>query len=215
MFDALNRKLPNQGLAPECNDFKVLKDSLQWLNNWETAMVKKEIKPNEFLTTTTSRGLRITLQSTLHMCRYLIEKFNFDYLLTGKVNQDNLKKFFGTICQSAGCNDHPNCPTSLQLYKLLSVYSVIKPPKFSNCTVSDDRLPSNLIKISDLKAVFGEKGEAKSSMYFREIQKKLDTVLEYENWEADDLIEDYDLITAHDYDLSLILDYIIYYVTGF
>ncbi|XP_024893271.1 uncharacterized protein LOC112468370 [Temnothorax curvispinosus] len=201
MFDALNRKLPNQGLTPECNDFKVLEDSLQWLNNWETAMMKKEIKPNEFLTTTTSRGLRITLQSTLHMCRYLIEKFNFDYLLTGKVNQDNLEKFIGTIRQSAGCNDHPNCPTFLQLYKLLSVYSVIKPPKFSNCTVFEDRLSSNLIKISDLKAVFGKKGEAKSSMYLREIQKKLDTVLEYEDWDADDLIEDNDPITAHDYDL--------------
>ncbi|XP_071577870.1 uncharacterized protein [Temnothorax nylanderi] len=211
MFDALNRKSPNQGLTPGSNDFKVLQDSLRWLNDWESAVCKGDIKPEEYLTPETSKGLRLSLQSTMDMCRYLIEKFDFQYLLTGKVNQDNLEKFFGTIRQSAGCNDHPNCPTFLQLYKMLSVYSVIKPPKFGNCTVSNDRSPPILVSISDLQAIYG-KSQAKYCRYLQDIQKKLDAVLENDDWEADDIIDN---TLDHNYTQSPILDCIIYYVTGF
>lgn len=71
--------------------FQILEESLRWLNEWETALKKGEITADEFLTTETSRALRISLHSTIDMCRYLIENFNFQYLLTGKVNQDNLE----------------------------------------------------------------------------------------------------------------------------
>lgn len=112
MFDALNRKSPNEGLTPDSNDFKVklsmvfliissmvlslflyqvLQDSLRWLNEWESAVCKGDIKPEEYLTPETSKGLRLSLQSTMDMCHYLIKKFDFQYLLTGKVNQDNLE----------------------------------------------------------------------------------------------------------------------------
>ncbi|KMQ84713.1 hypothetical protein RF55_17264 [Lasius niger] len=91
MFDAMNRKSPNQGLTPNSNDFKVLEDSLQWLNTWQTAVKERDITAEEFLTVETSRGLRISLQSTMDICRYLIDKFGFKYLLTGKLNQDNLE----------------------------------------------------------------------------------------------------------------------------
>jgi len=37
----------------------------------------------------------------------------------------NFQKFFGIIRQVSGPNDHPT-PTFLQLYRMLSVYSVIK-----------------------------------------------------------------------------------------
>jgi len=126
--------------------FQVLEDALEWLNEWEMAFRTGDITADEYLTPETSRNFRITLQSSINMCRYLIEKFDFQYILTGKVNQDNLEvfsiyieifvteklhiygiyvctynffqKFFGTVRQAAGCNDHPNCPTFLQLYKL-------------------------------------------------------------------------------------------------
>ncbi|CAL1689704.1 unnamed protein product [Lasius platythorax] len=45
MFDVLNRKSPNEGLTPDSNDFKVLQDSLRWLNEWESAVCKGDIKP--------------------------------------------------------------------------------------------------------------------------------------------------------------------------
>lgn len=123
-----------------------------------------------------------------------------------------LQKFFGTIRQAAGCNDHPNCPTFLQLYKLLSIYSIIKPPKYGNCTVSEETSPRILVTLSELKAVFGSNSKGKSAEYRREIQQKLDAILKHEDWEADNVIE-YD--RDHDYALSPTLNCIIYYVTGF
>jgi len=69
----------------------VLEDSLQWLNKWESAVVKGDITEEEFLTVQTSRALWMSLHSTMDMCRYLVDKFDFEYLLTGKVNQDNLE----------------------------------------------------------------------------------------------------------------------------
>ena len=54
-------------------------------------MRKGEILPEEFLTPETSEGLRLSLQSTMDLCRYLISDYGFHYLLTGKVNQDNLE----------------------------------------------------------------------------------------------------------------------------
>lgn len=69
-----------------------MEDALVWLNAWETDTFKnKIIAQEEFLTRETAHGLRVTLRSTLDLCKYLIDKYNFKYLLTGKVNQDNLE----------------------------------------------------------------------------------------------------------------------------
>ncbi|RLU26632.1 hypothetical protein DMN91_000428 [Ooceraea biroi] len=214
MFDALNRKSPNEGLTPETKDFKILQDSLQWLNEWESAKEKGDITADEYLTTQTSEALRMSLHSTIDLCRYLIEKFDFKYLLTGKVNQDNLEKFFGTIRQAAGSNDHPSCPTFLQLYKVLSIYSIIKPPKFGNCSISE-RIPSPqiLLSLQELKDIYGSKSKGKSAMYQQHVQKKLDHILQHDDWEADDIIEHNN--REHNNASSETLHRIIYYVTGF
>jgi hypothetical protein len=42
--------------------FQVLRDSLNWLNRWETSLVKKDIALEEFLTKETSQGLRVSLR---------------------------------------------------------------------------------------------------------------------------------------------------------
>ncbi|CAL1680927.1 unnamed protein product [Lasius platythorax] len=54
MFDVLNRKSPNEGLTPYSHDFKILKDSLQWLQEWESAVHEEDIKADEFLTKETA-----------------------------------------------------------------------------------------------------------------------------------------------------------------
>lgn len=67
------------------------------------------------------------------------------------------------------------------------------------------------MSINDLKA-FGEKHKSKYNEYLEKIKNKLDSVLEHQDWQADDII---DLHPDHDYPLSPVLDCIIYYVTGF
>lgn len=121
-----------------------------------------------------------------------------------------LQKFFGTIRQAAGCNDHPSCPTFLQLYKVLSIYSIIKPPKFGNCTVSEQSTPQILVSLQELKDIYGPKSEGKFATYRRRVKDKLDEILRQHDCEADEIIDAHD----HDYALPETLDCIIYYVTG-
>ena len=89
-----NYSLPEKVLLTSTSPFQVLESSMQWLDNWEMAMIKGEIDSDEFLTKETAEGLRLSLRSTMDLYRYMIERYGFQYLLTGKVNQDNLKVVF-------------------------------------------------------------------------------------------------------------------------
>ncbi|KAL1481397.1 hypothetical protein MTO96_034494 [Rhipicephalus appendiculatus] len=70
--------------------------------------------------------------SMLELSEYLMNQCGFKYVLTGKTNQDPLERFFGKARQ-AGCeNDHPDMPSFLQVYRMLTVYSLLKPPNLGN-----------------------------------------------------------------------------------
>lgn len=61
------------------------------MNEWETNLEKGLIKENEFLTRSTSEGLRISLKSTINLVEYLLYDSGFSYVLTAKFNQDSLE----------------------------------------------------------------------------------------------------------------------------
>ncbi|KAH9371326.1 hypothetical protein HPB48_013719 [Haemaphysalis longicornis] len=82
--------------------------------------------------------------STLELTEYLLSKCNFKYVLTAKLNQGPLDRFFGKARQAACDNDHPDMPTFLQSYRMLSVYSLVKPPKYGNCEVIKEKLALDL-----------------------------------------------------------------------
>ncbi|KAL4122511.1 hypothetical protein QTP88_014829 [Uroleucon formosanum] len=92
---------------------------------------------DEFFTQQTA-GSRVKIQSYIDITLYLLDKCNFSYVSTSKMNQDNLEKFFDVIRQIAGPNDHPSTPTFLQLYRMLNIYSLLKPPKSGNCKADED-----------------------------------------------------------------------------
>lgn len=115
----------------------------------------------------------------------------------------NFQRFFGTIRQAAGANDHPGTPTFIQLYKLLSVYSILHPPKYGNCSDISNQ-SSNLIKISDLKSIYDDKSESALVT----LKRKLDDILLEDLWEFSDILE-------HDYSYAPVIDCFIYYVTGY
>lgn len=70
----------------------------------------------------------------------------------------NIWQFFGVVRQCTGPNDHPSTPTFLQVYKMLSVYSILRPPKTGNCKILDSN--ENKITISDLKDSFNNNIES-------------------------------------------------------
>lgn len=70
---------------------QVLEDNLKWLIVWEDCVTNKIIPEEEFLTRSTSEGLRVTMTSTLELTQYLLNDCGFQYVLTNKYNQDCLE----------------------------------------------------------------------------------------------------------------------------
>jgi len=70
---------------------KVLKQNLLWLDEWEKNLEDGLIQEKEFLTKATSESLRLTLKSTIDLVLFLLEECGFSYVLTSKLNQDNLE----------------------------------------------------------------------------------------------------------------------------
>jgi len=54
-------------------------------------MTDNKISKEEYLTVSTSEGLRVTLHSTIELTKYLLNDCNFSYVLTNKMNQDKLE----------------------------------------------------------------------------------------------------------------------------
>lgn len=69
----------------------MLKEALDWINSWESNLNNNYIEKNNFLTSNTADGLKITLKSTLDAFNYLLYEKNFPYVLTSKFNQDCLE----------------------------------------------------------------------------------------------------------------------------
>lgn len=204
LFDALNRSHPKEGLRQGGKDLRVLASSLHWLNTWERELVSGTISREDFLTESTAEGLRVTILSAIQLSKYLLETCGFNYVLTAKFNQDVLERFFGTIRQAAGQNVHPSMPTFLQLYNMLSIYSLIKPPKFGNCEVQNANEPQ-FLALSDFTSAFQVDCEQETKL--EELKRKLDGLVD-----ADVECEE---AFAHVFTSATVEDCIVYYVTGY
>ncbi|XP_050056006.1 uncharacterized protein LOC126549748 [Aphis gossypii] len=105
---------------------------------------------SEFLTKQTADGLLVTMKSTIELAKYLLQS-GFPYVLSNKMIQDRLEQFFGMVCQASGPNDHPSSLTFIHIYKILSSYSILKPPKSGNCTILETSSPK--ITSSEIKQI--------------------------------------------------------------
>lgn len=72
----------------------MLENSLQLLDEWENEVDSKKLSKDDFLTPQTAQGLRVTLKSTIELCRTLISTYGFMELHTGRVNQDSLEVWY-------------------------------------------------------------------------------------------------------------------------
>lgn len=50
-----------------------------------------------FLTRSTSKGLRVTIKSTIELSKYLLNDCGFKYVFTNNINQDHLEVILGNI----------------------------------------------------------------------------------------------------------------------
>lgn len=110
------------------------------------------------------------------------------------------------IRQAIGPNDHPSAPTFLQVYRMLSTYLILKPPKTGNCKILHSTCPK--ISISDIKDIF-QSEESERIIKIKDLKTKLDTLVEEGNYEAEDIFRD------HDYSLVPAKDCVTYYICGY
>jgi hypothetical protein len=73
---------------------QVLEDNLVYINCWEDQVENKKITNDEYLTQNTADGLRVTIQSTIELSKYLLDKCRFKFVLTNKMNQDRLEVYY-------------------------------------------------------------------------------------------------------------------------
>ncbi|XP_060845707.1 LOW QUALITY PROTEIN: uncharacterized protein LOC132925316 [Rhopalosiphum padi] len=156
---------------------QVLKQNLLWLDEWEKNLEDGLIQEKEFLTKATSESLRLTLKSTIDL------------------------KFFGIIRQTSGPNDHPTTPTFLQLYRLLSICSLVKPPRSGNCTVID----ASSITLTELNNDESYAREEK----IEKLKNYIDKVVEEGKWDMDDVFRE----TNFNDDTTF--NCVVYYLAGY
>lgn len=90
---------------------------------------------------------------------------------------------------------------------MLSLYKIIKPPKFGNCNIDDD-INRPFITREEFHEIFNSKNETYINKHLNLLKKKLDGLIETSEWECDDIIQE-------DYEMAPVIDCIIYYVSGF
>jgi hypothetical protein len=63
---------------------------LNYFDKWEKMVVDGQITKNQFLTKSTTEGLRVTILSTIDLNQYLLS-CGFHYVLSNKFSQDPIE----------------------------------------------------------------------------------------------------------------------------
>ncbi|XP_033229743.1 uncharacterized protein LOC117181293 [Belonocnema kinseyi] len=71
--------------------------------------------------------------------------------MTARLNQDSLKWFFMLIKDCCGFSEHPDSIIFIQMYRLVSTYSLVKPPK--GCNISGGEILDVLLNLKDTNNV--------------------------------------------------------------
>ncbi|KAK3907953.1 Transposable element P transposase [Frankliniella fusca] len=158
----------------------------------------------------TDVGLKVTLENTKSLLQYLCSdkpNLGYKYLMTSRLNQDALERFFGLMRQSCGGNTHPEARMFVQLFRLLSVYSLVKPLKGSNITGGD--MLKTLMSLDDLRNMTNNERK-------KEFDKRLDEIIDggdhYEPGHIEDVVA---RLEDHDYFKESIDEFALVYVSGF
>ncbi|KAK3919871.1 Transposable element P transposase [Frankliniella fusca] len=151
----------------------------------------------------TDIGLIVSLKAAQEIIKFLREKEGFLYVMTARLNQDALERFFGLMRQSCGRNTHPEPRVFAQLFRLLSIYSLVKPIRGSNITGGD--MVTTLLNLEDLR----KKPKAERH---KALSDKLDEIILGENLE--DIPEVLDHVD-HAYLNETVDEFALRYVSGF
>lgn len=102
-----------------------------------------------------------------------------------------------------GSNEHPDSQLFIQMYKLVSTYSLVKPPK--GCNISGGELMDVLLSIKDLTDPIERQ---------QQWLAQIDTILD-KGTNIATLVEVASELDGHDYFLCTTSDYVLSYIAGY
>nr|XP_037275566.1 uncharacterized protein LOC119168265 [Rhipicephalus microplus] len=105
-------------------DFLVMLDTTEFNHNTKNTLL--------FASRQTTESLRVTLLSIIDIIDEL-HKAGVPYVLTAKLNQDPLERFFGIVRSFHGDDDHPTIIQFSQIYRLLSLFTPVRNAAKGNC----------------------------------------------------------------------------------
>ncbi|KAH8020274.1 hypothetical protein HPB51_025764 [Rhipicephalus microplus] len=120
-FQKMNVRLAVQVIK----DFLVVLDTTEFNHNTKNTLL--------FASRQTTESLRVTLLSITDIIDEL-HKAGVPYVLTAKLNQDPLERFFGIVRSFHGDDDHPTIIQFSQIYRLLSVFTPVRNAVKGNCS---------------------------------------------------------------------------------
>ncbi|KAG0422800.1 hypothetical protein HPB47_001406, partial [Ixodes persulcatus] len=103
LFDALNAKLPVRGVNEGPEEITTITEFPELVNI--TEQNNRTRGTCVFPSQVTTESLRVTLASARDLITDLLDS-GAEYVLTGKLNQDPLVRFFGMIRSFGGDEDH-------------------------------------------------------------------------------------------------------------
>ena len=68
--------------------FQIIEEFLVYLDVWKDEAKRKKC---DFLPDSTCYGLQVSLRAALEICKFLVEDYEFTYLMTAILNQDALE----------------------------------------------------------------------------------------------------------------------------
>lgn len=196
LIKVMMTRTPADALRMDNHGYDVIAGFIEYLDQWEQLTEQNNYK---FFTAQTCFGLKLSLRATLELLKFLTEEEQFKFLMTSRINQVALERFFSLVRGICGSNDHPDsiifgqmfryllsfctlvapvraCIVLLMFshdFRLLSMYSLVKTRKGSNV---DDKghLLSTLLTVTD---TFGKK-ETVSDEIKGQWHKALDSIVE-------------------------------------
>jgi len=100
-----------------------LKYFYSWLCAWENANVEQR---QGILSKETMLALKHTVKAAVHLSEYLLTSLNFQFVLLGKFQTDNLEFRFGQYRQLSGANYNVSVTQIMESEKKLKIISLLK-----------------------------------------------------------------------------------------
>lgn len=91
IIKAMNSRCKDDALRRDSESLQTIRDFILYMIEWD--QIEREYG-SKILTRSTSFGLRISLNATLEIFEFLCVEHGYEYLMTVRLNQDALERFF-------------------------------------------------------------------------------------------------------------------------